>query len=97
MRKILIYFILLIFICFSIPIIFTSNFSEKTSTQEAVENVSQNTQSNEKQEKSYDYSKYGTVKLLHTDNNKVEELRIDEYLYGVVSAEMPASLCLPSL
>ena len=39
MRKILIYFILLIFICFSIPIIFTSNFSEKTSTQEAVENI----------------------------------------------------------
>ena len=67
MRKILIYFILLIFICFSIPIIFTSNFSERTSTQEAVENVSQNTQSNEKQETSYDYSKYGTVKLLHTE------------------------------
>ena len=81
MRKILIYFILLIFICFSIPIIFTSNFSEKTSTQEAVENVSQNTQSNEKQEKSYDYSKYGTVKLLHTENDKVEELPIDECIF----------------
>lgn len=83
MKKILIYFILLIFICFSIPIIFTSNFSEKTSSKE-VENIVAN-------EIEYNYTQYGTVKLLHTDTNKIEELDIDEYLYGVVSAEMPAS------
>ena len=29
--------------------------------------------------------------MLHTNNDDVEELPIDEYLYGVVSAEMPAS------
>ena len=91
MRKILIYFILLIFICFSIPIIFTSNFSEKASTQEAVENEIANSQTNAIEESKYNYSKYGTVKLLHTDNDEVEKLPIDEYLYGVVSAEMPAS------
>lgn len=84
MKKILIYFILLIFICFSIPIIFTSNFSEKTTSKEVVENAVQN-------EIEYNYTKYGTVKLLHTDTNKVEEIDLDEYLYGVVSAEMPAS------
>lgn len=83
MKKILIYFILLIFICFSIPIIFTSNFSEKTSSKE-VENIVAN-------EIEYNYTQYGTVKLLHTDTNKIEVLDIDEYLYGVVSAEMPAS------
>lgn len=83
MKKILIYFILLIFICFSIPIIFTSNFSEKTSSKE-VDNIVAG-------EIEYNYTKYGTVKLLHTDTNKIEELDIDEYLYGVVSAEMPAS------
>ena len=83
MKKILIYFILLIFICFSIPIIFTSNFSEKTSSKE-VDNIVAN-------EIEYNYTQYGTVKLLHTDTNKIEELDIDEYLYGVVSAEMPAS------
>ena len=83
MKKILIYFILLIFICFSIPIIFTSNFSEKTPSKE-VENIVAN-------EIEYNYTQYGTVKLLHTDTNKIEELDIDEYLYGVVSAEMPAS------
>ena len=84
MKKILIYFVLLIFICFSIPIIFTSNFSEKTTSKEVVENAVQN-------EIEYNYTKYGTVKLLHTDTNKVEEIDLDEYLYGVVSAEMPAS------
>lgn len=83
MKKILIYFILLIFICFSIPIIFTSNFSEKTSSKE-VDNIVAN-------EIEYNYTQYGTVKLLHTDTNKIEALDIDEYLYGVVSAEMPAS------
>lgn len=84
MRKILIYFVLLIFICFAIPIIFTSNFSKKVSSGEVVENIVENNIE-------YNYEKYGTVKLLHKDTGKTEEIDIDEYLYGVVSAEMPAS------
>lgn len=87
MKKILVYFILLIFICFSIPIIFTSNFSKRNSSKEAKENTIENII----EEKQYNYSEYGTVKLLHADTNKIEELDIDKYLYGVVSAEMPAS------
>ena len=31
------------------------------------------------------------IKLIHSDSGTVEELSLDEYLYGVVSAEMPAS------
>lgn len=84
MRKILIYFVLLIFICFAIPIIFTSNFSKKVSIDKVVENIVENNIE-------YNYEKYGTVKLLHKDTGKTEEIDIDEYLYGVVSAEMPAS------
>ena len=42
-------------------------------------------------ESSYDYKKYNTVKVLHTKTGSVENLNLDEYLYGVVSAEMPAS------
>ena len=84
MRKILIYFVLLIFICFAIPIIFTSNFSKKVSSSQVVENIVENNIE-------YNYKKYGTVKLLHKDTGKIEEIDIDEYLYGVVSAEMPAS------
>lgn len=37
----------------------------------------------------YTYTKYGTIKLLHTKTNEVEEVPIDTYLCNVVSAEMP--------
>ena len=86
MKKIFIYYILLIFICFAIPIIFTSNFfdknKEKSKSSEAENTILEST---------YDYKKYNTIKLLHTKTKKVEKIDLDEYLYGVVSAEMPAS------
>lgn len=87
MRKILIYFLVFIFICFSIPIIFTRKFSE---TKDA--NTSTNLNNEEVLIKSdYDYKKYNQVKLLHSETNKIETLDLDEYIYGVVSAEMPVS------
>lgn len=46
---------------------------------------------------SYDYKEYNTVKLLHTKTNTIEELPLDEYLYGVVSAEMPANFEIEAL
>lgn len=39
----------------------------------------------------YDYNEYNTIKLLHAESGEIEEIALDEYLYGVVSAEMPAS------
>lgn len=90
MKKILIYLLILIFICFSIPIIFTSEFSKRTFSEEISEN--NKVENKDKvSESTYDYKKYKTIKLLHKDNEKVEEVALDEYLYGVVSAEMPAS------
>ena len=41
--------------------------------------------------KEFDYGDYKTVRLLHSDTGEVEELKLDNYLYGVVSAEMPVS------
>ena len=41
--------------------------------------------------KKFNYGDYTTIKLLHTETGEVEELPLDIYLYGVVSAEMPAS------
>ena len=39
-----------------------------------------------------DYSKnYKEITLYHTSTKKTEKVPLDEYLYGVVSAEMPAS------
>ena len=91
MKKILIYIITLIFICFALPIIFTQDFSARLSvSNENIVNLQ--VEENIAQEgTSYDYQKYNTIKLLHTEDNKVEEISLDEYLYGVVSAEMPAS------
>ncbi len=91
MKKIFIYLIVLIIICFSLPIIFTKEFSERTYSS-GVENLTENILENtEVVESTYDYAKYDTIKLLHKDTEIIEEIPLDEYLYGVVSAEMPAS------
>ena len=39
----------------------------------------------------YNYSKYGTISLLHKKTGEVERVKLDEYLCNVVSAEMPAT------
>ena len=90
MKKILTYFLILIFICFAIPVIFTTEFSKRVG-ETANEIIENNVENSIMQESTYDYQKYNTIKLLHADTNKIEEIDLDEYLYGVVSAEMPAS------
>lgn len=84
MKKYISYLGLFLAICFGIPIFFTLPFF----TQE----VSNNSQENEViVESTYDYSNYKTVRLFHKKAEAVEELPLDEYLYGVVSSEMPAN------
>lgn len=88
MKKILLYFIFVIILMITMPIVFTDNFkpTEETSTEEVpVE---------------YEKANYGdlsTIRLLHQETGQVEELEFDTYLYGVVSAEMPASYELEAL
>ena len=84
MKRFLAYILIFLILCFSIQIIFTSK---------AKPTISNNTENKEEQQTvaDYDYKQYNTVKLLHTSTNKVEKLGLDEYLYGVVSSEMPAS------
>lgn len=85
MKKYLVYLLIFLTICFSIPIFFTNTFSFPKEEQASTNTKNQIITS------TYDYSKYKTVKLLHKKTNKIEELNLDEYLYGVVSSEMPAS------
>lgn len=47
--------------------------------------------------KEFNYGDYSKINLLHTDTGEVEEIPLDVYLYGVVSAEMPASFELEAL
>ena len=59
------------------------------SEQEGQQTIADNT--------SYEYKNYGTIKLLHQKTNEVEEVPLDQYLYHVVSAEMPADFELEAL
>ena len=89
MRKTIIINFSIISLCFLIPVIFTakrvSNTVSKIKEEQEIEVVS------------YDYSKYKTIKLLHQDTKKVEEVNLDEYIACVVSAEMPVSYELEAL
>ena len=92
MKKAIFYIIWFITIVFILPVIFTTSpKSQETIAQE--ENQKQDTE--EKNIKTEDmnpyYLKYQKIKLLHTETGEIEELDMNEYLYGVVSAEMPAS------
>lgn len=88
MKKILMYIVFVIVLMITMPIVFTDNFSktEQTSTKETTPTY----------EKA-DYGDLNTIRLLHQDAGQVEELDFDTYLYGVVSAEMPASYELEAL
>lgn len=83
MKKYIVYLLLFLVICFSIPIFFTSPFKEKE--------VSNQNENKIIVESTYDYNQYKTVRLFHKKEEKVEELPLDQYLYGVVSSEMPAN------
>ena len=100
MKKLLIYLIVFIIICFILPAIFTKGAIQLAATN--VEEVVQAEESKEnKQTESadveYNYNNYGIIKLLHHDTGEVEEVDIDEYLYHVVSAEMPVDYDIEAL
>ena len=98
MKKILLYILSFIILFFILPVIFT--ITPKAETEEVVSNIENVTQEQPEQEVEttiYDYQKYKTIKLLHSGSGQIEELPIDEYLYGVVSSEMPANFEIEAL
>lgn len=99
MKKILFYIIALFCIVFLIPSICTRQ-KRQLQKNENVKNISEeNTvESNyEANYPNYDYTKYGRIKLYHSKTGEIEELPIDEYLYGVVSSEMPVKYEIEAL
>lgn len=116
MKKILIYFISFIFVCFMLPALCTQSLElananttnninneqgnlENTNQEENQEQngQSQSAEQTENNNENYDYKEYSTIRLLHIDSGEIEEVKLDEYLYGVVSAEMPASYEIEAL
>lgn len=94
MKKILIYIIFFTFICFILPAILTKQVKNVFSYDE-LESNKNNLEENENS--NYEYKQYATIKLLHAQSGNVEEIPLDEYLYNVVSAEMPATYCEEAL
>lgn len=88
MKKIIGYFLFVVILIFTVPIVFTDKFDTEEVASEEIEKPE------------YEKANYGdlnVIKLLHHDTGQVEELDFDTYLYGVVSAEMPASYELEAL
>lgn len=80
MRKILLYILGFVLLCFTIPIIFTNRPEQKqTSSQVEEKSIEENTAVENTEP--YQYSNYGTVRLLHQETGEVETLSMDEYIY----------------
>lgn len=85
MKKIAIFIIVIILLCFLIPILFTQRF-------DTLQIFSENKKVEElKVDKSYNYNDFTIIRLLHVGNNEIEEVNLDEYLCNVVSAEIPVT------
>ena len=99
-KSILTYLIFFIIIIFVLPAFFTrktSNVSNLISKKEATD-VPTNVDNNKNESTTkYDYGNFSTIKLYHQDSEQIEEIPMDQYLYGVVSAEMPASYEMEAL
>ena len=92
MKNIFFYILGFIFLCFLIPIVFTKVPKRETAS---LTNISKNEVTEPETPKVT--TKYAKVKLLHSKSGEVEEMSMEEYLVGVVSAEMPANFVLEAL
>lgn len=92
MKKLCVYIILILGICFLIPLICVYKFDNKETLSSSIEENVNNKEVNE-----YDYKEYNTIKLLHSSTGEIQEIKLDEYLYGVVSSEMPANFEIEAL
>lgn len=94
MRKVICWLIGLLLLCFLIPVFFTSQFGEKKETETVAK---QSATSTAEENSQYHYKDYDKIKLLHSKTGQIEEVQLDSYLYGVVSAEMPADYEIEAL
>ena len=93
MKKYMMYLLIFIFIIFVLPSICTIRKTKAMDLKDNTISAENNNNNNLKHE----YSKYGTIKLYHSKTGQTEELPMDEYLYGTVSAEMPVNFEIEAL
>ena len=98
MKKGILYFFAFVFICFLLPAILTKTKSRAEEVEVATQNTQEEvTEESQEPEIDYTYTKYGSIKLLHSKTGEVEEVALDDYLVNVVSAEMPADFEIEAL
>ena len=101
MKRFFIYFLGFVIVFFIAPAICTITPSK---AQDVVETV--NVQNNQEEIPKNNVTEATTnendgnsktIRLLHSETSQIEEIDIDQYLYGVVSSEMPASFEIEAL
>ena len=102
MKKFVLYVIALVLLTFLIPTFFTISDKNVVIAKGGIfinkeENENEVQNSTIKEYAKYDYGKYSTIKVLHHATNSIEEMNLDDYLCGVVSAEMPVDFELEAL
>lgn len=80
----------LVMICFLLPILFTKKF-KVAETSSKIEDEILNESERNLITNQYDYKNYKEINLLKSSTGEIIKLNLDEYLYGVVASEMPAS------
>jgi len=93
MKRFFVYMVTIMCLVFTIPFIFTIEFkltddneNKKTENEEASVESSV-----------YDYGEYQKIRVQNAVDGSIMELNLDEYLLGVVSAEMPANYNVEAL
>ena len=97
MKKFFIYFLGFVIVFFIAPAIctVTSCTVMPKEIQETVAVQNEKEESSDGDTQNYEDSK--TIKLLHSETGQIEEINLEEYLYGVVSSEMPANFEIEAL
>ena len=89
MKKVYLYILGIVGICFIIPIFFTTRFKIKevfNEQEKVILDVDK-----------YTYSDFATIKLLHVKTGEIEEKPLDDYIAEVVSAEIPVDYELEAI
>jgi len=90
MKKSVYLYVISISLVFLLPVVFVDKKTIQISTNKMI-------QQEELKTIDYNYTNYLSIKLLHKDTNEVEEVKLDDYIACVVSAEMPVDYDLEAL
>ena len=93
MKKVILYVVTILVVIILLPILLTKKFDFKRVSAIPENDIVENKITSSE----YEYKNYATIKLYHHKNKNIEELKLDDYLLGVVAAEMPANFEMEAL